>query len=235
MSATTKIAVHSLSDLKNTTDDALPNYLHSLKFKQVHTQTDVRLVLGYSAVAIAGALFYYDWKFGWEASKPYTAVAVAAYLVLNSAFSYWLWFVEGGVVYEGEGKTGKIRIATSSKKHIPIYECTVTFSATSSSTPQSINIRAPFTRWFTSDGYFIAKPFQQWLASEVPIVGLADPNNVVEDIGRGNSTKELPESIINANTNAYEVLEALKARTDAGSAGATGANVKGGSGRRRKA
>jgi hypothetical protein len=64
---------------------------------------------------------------------------------------------------------------------------------------------------------------------------LADPNNVVEDIGRGNSTKELPESIINANTNAYEVLEALKARTDAGSAGATGANVKGGSGRRRKA
>jgi hypothetical protein len=65
-------------------------------------------VLGYSAVAIAGALFYYDWKFGWEASKPYTAVAVAAYLVLNSAFSYWLWFVEGGVVYEGEGKTGKV-------------------------------------------------------------------------------------------------------------------------------
>jgi len=66
-------------------------------------------------------------------------------------------------------------------------------------------------------------------------VGLADPNNVVEDIGRGNGTEQLPESIINANTNAYEVLEALKARTDAGGAGTTGANAKGASGRRRKA
>ncbi|KAK4994389.1 hypothetical protein LTR28_000893, partial [Elasticomyces elasticus] len=28
-------------------------------------------------------------------------------------------------------------------------------------------------------------PFQQWLASAVPIVGDADPNNVVEEIGRG--------------------------------------------------
>jgi hypothetical protein len=128
----------------------------------------------------------------------------------------------------------QIRIATSSKKHIPVYECAVTFSASSTSTPQTIHIRAPFTRWFTSDGYFIAKPFQQWLASEVPVVGLADPNNVVEDIGRGNSTQELPESIINANTNAYEVLEALKARTDSQGAGTTGSKAQGGSGRRRK-
>lgn len=97
-------------DLKNTTDDALPNYLHSLKFKQIHTQTDVRLGLGYTAVVIAGALFYYDWKFGWEASKPFTLPAVVAYFLLNGAFSYWLWFVEKGVVYEGEGKTGKVRV-----------------------------------------------------------------------------------------------------------------------------
>lgn len=104
----TSLCANIGADLKNTTDDALPNYLHSLKFRQVHTQTDIRLVLGYAAVAIAGALFYFDWKFGWEASKPYTVPAVAAYLVLNSAFSYWLWFVEKGVVYEGEGKTGKV-------------------------------------------------------------------------------------------------------------------------------
>lgn len=97
-----------MTDLKNTTDDALPNYLHSLKFKQIHTQTDIRLLLGYVAVAISGALFYFDWKFGWEASKPYTAPAVAAYFILNGAFSYWLWFVEKGVVYEGEGKTGRV-------------------------------------------------------------------------------------------------------------------------------
>jgi hypothetical protein len=71
----------------------------------------VRLALGYSAVVIAGALFYFDWKFGWEASKPYTAPAVVAYFLLNTAFTFWLWFVEAGTVYEGEGKTGRVRSA----------------------------------------------------------------------------------------------------------------------------
>ncbi|KAF1932142.1 uncharacterized protein M421DRAFT_416871 [Didymella exigua CBS 183.55] len=223
MSATQKIAVHSLSDLKNTTDDALPNYLHSLKFKQIHTQTDVRLALGYSAVIIAGALFYFDWKFGWEASKPYTAPAVVAYFLLNSAFSCWLWFVEKGVVYEGEGQTGKIRISSSTKKHIPIYECDVVFTPTpyTSNPEQKIHIRAPMTRWFTSDGYFIAKPLQQWLASEIPVIGAADPNNVVEDIGRGSGAQEM-----NLNSsNAIDVLNQLKA---------SGASFVSGEGRRRK-
>ncbi|KAH7076766.1 microsomal signal peptidase 25 kDa subunit-domain-containing protein [Paraphoma chrysanthemicola] len=230
MSATQKIAVHSLSDLKNTTDDALPNYLHSLKFKQIHTQTDVRLILGYVAVAIAGALFYFDWKFGWEASKPYTAPAVVAYFALNGAFSYWLWFVEKGVVYEGEGKTGKVRISSHTKKHIPIYECDVVFTPAGSSLPQKIHIRAPMTRWFTADGYFIAKPFQQWLASEVPVIGEADPNNVVEEIGRGNAPAGAEQNTFNVNSsNAAEILEHLKA------SGASIGGASGGSGRRRKA
>ncbi|PSN60806.1 hypothetical protein BS50DRAFT_563484 [Corynespora cassiicola Philippines] len=228
MSSTTKIAVHSLADLKNTTDDALPNYLHSLKFRQKHTSTDVRLAMGYAAVIIAGALFYFDWKFGWEASKPYTAPAVVVYFLLNSAFTYWMWFVEKGLVYEGEGKTGKLKIHASTQKHIPVYECTVTFTPApySSNPPQTLQIRAPFTRWFTSDGYFIAKPFQQWLASEVPIVGAADPNNVVEEIGRGSEMEKYISS--KTGQNAVEILEQLKA---------SGANVSvgGGAGKRRKA
>ncbi|KAF2729090.1 hypothetical protein EJ04DRAFT_81252 [Polyplosphaeria fusca] len=222
--ATTKIAVHSLADLKNTTDDAVPNYMHSLKFRQIHTTTDVRLALGYTAVAISGALFYFDWKMGWDVTKPYTLPAVVAYFILNSLFSYWLWWVEAGAIYEGEGKTGKIRIATSTKKHIPIYEVDVTFTPApaSSNPPQTIHIRTPFTRWFTSDGYFVAKPFQQWLASEVPIVGAADPSNVVEEIGRGSET----DKVLNATgANAMNILEQLK----------TAGKPSGGSSRRRKA
>ncbi|KAF1911564.1 microsomal signal peptidase 25 kDa subunit-domain-containing protein [Ampelomyces quisqualis] len=233
MSATQKIAVHSLSDLKNTTDDALPNYLHSLKFRQIHTQTDVRLVLGYAAVTIAGALFYLDWKFGWDTCKPYTAPAVAAYFALNGAYSYWLWVVEKGVVYEGEGRTGKVRISSHTKKHIPIYEADITFSTPASSLAQTIHVRAPMTRWFTADGYFVAKPFQQWLASEVPVIGAADPNNVVEEIGRGSANASAPDQgqktfSVDAS-NAAEILEQLKA------SGASVAGAGAGGGRRRKA
>lgn len=89
-------------DLKNTTDDALPNYLTSLKFKQSHFLTDVRLALGYSAVTISAITFYFDYQHGWEATKAYTLWAVLSYFLLNSALTYWIWGVERGTVFVGD-------------------------------------------------------------------------------------------------------------------------------------
>ncbi|KAF2836426.1 SPC25-domain-containing protein [Patellaria atrata CBS 101060] len=189
MSAPAKIAVYSVSDLKNTTDDALPNYLSSLQFKQSHKLTDVRLLLGYTAVLISGALFYFDWKQGWDVTKPYTLPAVVAYFILNGAFTWWIWRVERGVVFMGDVGGRKIRISSRTEKHKPIYFLTVDYDSEKGK-PQEIQIQASFTRWFTSEGYFVAKPFQQWLASEVPLIGEQDPSNVVEEIGRGNVNEE---------------------------------------------
>lgn len=90
------------ADLKNTTDDALPNYLNSLRFKQSHHHTDVRLALGFSAVSIAAATFFLDYRFGWDKTKAGTLWAVIAYFVLNGALTLWLWLVERGCVYSGE-------------------------------------------------------------------------------------------------------------------------------------
>lgn len=45
------------------------------------------------------------------------------------------------------------------------------------STPSEWQIRAPFTTWFTSDGYFVARPFQQWLATSIEAIGDADVKN----------------------------------------------------------
>ncbi|KAK4691652.1 hypothetical protein P7C71_g5390, partial [Lecanoromycetidae sp. Uapishka_2] len=42
---------------------------------------------------------------------------------------------------------------------------------------QRLELSSPFTCCFDVDGFFIAKPFQQWLASEVPLVGQVDPQN----------------------------------------------------------
>ncbi len=68
------------------------------------------------------------------------------------------------------------------KKHIPVYNVTVRYS-TSSGNWKTLEISAPFTRWFDADGYFVAKPFQQWLASEVPVIGQADPKNATNATG----------------------------------------------------
>lgn len=105
------IGLHD-ADLKNTSDDAIPNYLNSLKFKQIHTLTDTRLALGYSAFAIAGACFAWDYKFGFESTKYYTAAAVAVYALLNAVLTYWIAYVEKGVVYQGVAPSGdKVRLS----------------------------------------------------------------------------------------------------------------------------
>lgn len=75
---------------------------------------------------------------------------------------------------------GQISIASHTKKYDPTYRLTIQITSpnsSSTSTPQTLEISSPFTRWFDSDGYFVAKPFQQWLASKVQIIGEADPKN----------------------------------------------------------
>ena len=89
-------------DLKNTTDDALPNYLASLKFSQSHFLTDIRLGLGYSAVVIAAITFYFDWKLGWDQIKDYTFWAVVIYFILNGGLTAWIWGIEKGKVFLGD-------------------------------------------------------------------------------------------------------------------------------------
>lgn len=95
------------SDLKNTSDDALPNYLNSLKFKQSHTLTDVRLAVGYGAFVLAAACFGWDYRFGFDNTKYYTAGAVVAYAVLNAFLTFWITSVERGTVYQGTAPSGE--------------------------------------------------------------------------------------------------------------------------------
>lgn len=108
------IQTHKLTspDLKSTTDDALAPYLGTLPqpytFAQDHAKTNVRFLLGYSAVAIAAFTFYADRKLGWEATRsPWIFAAVGSYFVLNSLLTYWIWAVEAGEVYRGKRKSGE--------------------------------------------------------------------------------------------------------------------------------
>lgn len=48
-------------------------------------------------------------------------------------------------------------------------------------TANTRQIKTPFTTWFTADGYFVAKPFQQWLASSVEAVGDVDQKSALRD------------------------------------------------------
>ncbi|KAI4139118.1 MAG: hypothetical protein LQ340_008022, partial [Diploschistes diacapsis] len=159
--------------LKNTTDDALPNFLNSLRFGQSHVFTDVRLILGYSAVAIAAATFYIDYKYGWEDTKVLTCWAVLAYFILNSALTLWIWGIEKRTIYRGSKDDVVISLASTVNKHSPIYMLKVQHikKTADHGTLWVKEIEAPFTKWFTADGQFVPKPFQRWLLDEIPVIG----------------------------------------------------------------
>ncbi|KAI1807318.1 SPC25-domain-containing protein [Daldinia bambusicola] len=218
MASQERIAVHNLADLKNTSDDAIPNYLNSLKFRQDHRLLDTRLALGYGAFAVAAACFAWDYKFGFEATKYYTAAAVALYALLNGILTFWISFVEKGVVYQGVAPDGsKISIATSTKKNVPIYnvKIAITPPKTTNAPQETIELARPFTEWFDVQGHFIARPFQSMFATAVPLVAKADPKRVEP------AAPAVPD-FLSADA---DVLDAIAASQAASASAATGAEA----------
>ncbi|KAJ0287824.1 hypothetical protein Brms1b_003148 [Colletotrichum noveboracense] len=222
MSSSERITVHNLADLKNTSDDALPNYLNSLKFTQSHTLTDVRLGLGWGAFLIAAACFGWDYKFGFDATKYCTAAAVVVYSILNGALTLWIWLKEAGTVYEGTSpsgeKLGQINIATSTKKNVPIYNMKITITPKNGAS-KTLELAKPFNQWFDSQGHFVASPFQEILATNIPTIGKLDPKRV-------QSTSQ---------TYSPDVLDALYAESTATGSGRGAEAAAKGSSKRRKA
>ncbi|PHH62381.1 hypothetical protein CDD81_7177 [Ophiocordyceps australis] len=177
MASPDKINPYNLADLKNTSDDTIPNYLNSLKFRQSNYLIDVRLALGYSSILIAAACGLWDYKFGFESTKLYTAIAVALYTILDCALIFWLSEVEKGTVYQGFAPSGEqITIASATKKNDPTYRLAITIKSRGEAT--TLDIAKPFAEWFDETGRFVTPPFQQMLASSVPIIGKLDPKRV---------------------------------------------------------
>ncbi|KAI0171983.1 SPC25-domain-containing protein [Hypoxylon sp. FL1284] len=227
MASQEKISVHNLADLKNTSDDAIPNYLNSLKFKQDHRLVDTRLALGYSAFAIAAACFLWDYKLGFEPTKYYTAAAVALYTLINGVLTYWIGFVEKGTVYQGTAPDGTtISIATSTKKNVPTYNVKITVTPKKGGAPQTVELARSFTEWFDVQGHFVARPFQVMLATQVPIIAKADPKRA-QPVAAAAPTSD----IMNADVS---VLDAIAASESTAATGAEAAS-SGKKSKRRKA
>ncbi|KAJ5261789.1 hypothetical protein N7497_004252 [Penicillium chrysogenum] len=164
-------------------DDALLPFLTNLPppyaFTPDYSKTNIRFLLGYSAVAIAGFTFYADRTLGWEATtSPWIIAAVGTYFVLNSILTYWIWAVEAGEVYSGKRKTGEtISVSSSAKKFSKLYKLHVIYKSASGKVLQDKRCEAPFTTWFSADGVFHPEPFRRWVASEIDVLRLAAKEN----------------------------------------------------------
>ncbi|KJZ73054.1 hypothetical protein HIM_07626 [Hirsutella minnesotensis 3608] len=225
MASSDKISLYNLADLKNTSDDAIPNYLNSLKFRQSHRLLDVRLALGYSAFVLSAACFLWDYQYGFESTKWYTAVAVGLYTMLNGALTFWVSQVEKGAVYQGTAPSGeKLTISTSTKKNDPTYRLKASIEAKGGK-EQVVELATPFADFFDETGRFVVKPFQEALATSISVVGRQDPKRVKHASQKMiDSNPDLLDAVLAANTTEAE---------QATSTAAEAADTKGG--KRRKA
>ena len=227
-------------DLKNTSDDALANYLNSLGFRQSHFLEDVRLGLGYAALLVAAACFAWDYKLGWEATKLWTACAVGFYAALNGGLSLWVWLVEQGTVYQGTAKDGRqLYIATSAKKGDPTYRLKVAIldagAGKEGADAKGFEFEAPFASFFNDAGFFVPEPFQRLLVKNISVVAAADPKRAAALTET--KTADVKEEKSSASADTQALLDGNPELLDAvlqAEAQTTGAEKKKG-GKRRKA
>ncbi|KAF2964662.1 hypothetical protein GQX73_g8912 [Xylaria multiplex] len=234
MASQERITVHNLAgklpNLKHTSDDAIPNYLNSLKFTQDHSLIDTRLALGYGAFAIAAACFLWDYKLGFESTKWFTAAAVALYSLVNGALTLWIAYVEKGTVYQGKAADGtkltlgpppQISVSTSTKKNEPTYYVVVDV-APKGGPSTKLEFARSFTEWFDVQGHFVALPFQTMLATTVPLIAKADPKRAAA-IPPPAAAAAAAAEFLNVDTHTLDALAAAETTgaesTAAGSVG----------------
>lgn len=118
--------------------------------------------------------------------------------------------VEAGTVYVGTNKAGDtISIKSATKKNVPIYNLTITVTGRGSSgSPREIKISRPFREWFDENGAFVPVPFQQMFASNVAIIGAADPKRVATEKKKGaaatlDASKTIDEKLLNLLAESY--------------------------------
>jgi signal peptidase complex subunit 2 len=89
-------------------------------------------------------------------------------------------------------------------------------------TTREIKISRPFREWFDQTGTFVPAPFQQMFASNVDIIGRADPKRVVAEKKKGaaaglDTSKTIDEKLLNLLAESYVDVAA----EDAGTTSAT--------------
>jgi signal peptidase complex subunit 2 len=73
---------------------------------------------------------------------------------------------------------------------VPIYHLTITVQEKGAGGKgKEIRIVRPFREWFDKEGHFVTIPFQQMLASNVGVIGAADPKRVAEEKEMGAGAK----------------------------------------------
>jgi hypothetical protein len=102
----------------------------------------------------------------------------------------------------------QITVVSTTKKLDPTYRLSITVTDKSAKS-HIIEVAKPFASFFDESGYFVAVPFQQILATAVPVIGKVDPRRIKsESQDMLNANPELLDAILAANNGAATGVDA---------------------------
>ncbi len=97
--------------------------------------------------------------------------------------------------------TSQITISTTTKKNTPIYNLSIVVQPKrAADKPHTYTIAKPFAGWFDEVGFFVAAPFQEILASAVPLIGTQDPKRVKASQTTLDANPDLLDAVLAASS-----------------------------------
>ncbi|BGP20623.1 hypothetical protein JCM10213_007159 [Rhodosporidiobolus nylandii] len=140
-----KVNTANLTELKTAVDDVVREFfsLPDHRFTRSHLHEDVRLALGWTAVAVAGATGWYGYKTEFHDSKQLVGAGVAIYVLLNTILALYIALVEKNTIFLGKRRTFASRITTERLTLSSLASSSPTHSTTSSWVPFPISLLLP--------------------------------------------------------------------------------------------
>ncbi|KAJ1970757.1 hypothetical protein H4R35_005675 [Dimargaris xerosporica] len=140
------VTKYNQTEMKVVCDEALQQYLAGTRgYKQYHTHTDVKLLLGYAACLLAAFDFAYTWKKPFEETKNSTLLCVVAFFILSGLSALYAYLVQKDTVFVGykvvDGQGIVLSAASQVKRGDQQYY--VTFAVRPLSQPAGSNQTAP--------------------------------------------------------------------------------------------
>ena len=139
--------------MRTTCNENLSTSFSALGYEESFTFVDTKLVVGYSCAAIAGLLYFYDKKYGFEKTYNLTILCLVIYFIL-SLFYYYLTNTDkyANVNYIGYDKgNSKVLVATWTTKYDPVYYMRIRFNEDKNN---EITTNIEFMKLFDKAGYY---------------------------------------------------------------------------------
>ncbi|KAJ1931628.1 hypothetical protein GGF37_007328, partial [Kickxella alabastrina] len=159
-----KVVVNTSSvyELKTACDTGLKEFLRSRGYEEMHTHTDVKLILGYIGVVFCAIDFAYSWKYPFEQTKWFSYISVAIYALTSALALVYSYAVQRDTFFVGYNKAkGHVVSAGSrTKSGEDTYRLTLTTRPIRGRqdppvfNSKPVELKQSFASWFHEDGEF---------------------------------------------------------------------------------